>query len=82
MYEIAKPSAHAPLTAIQPTASFPEVRNGRQLAVDGPRRVPPRVQRVAGLLRRVFVFEARVDVADEICPIPVSMHRRRSESMV
>ena len=66
MNEIAEPAPHASFPAIQPTARLPEVRHGAELAVDGARGVPARVERVAGFLRRVFVFEARVDVADEI----------------
>lgn len=73
MYEITKPAPDAPLAAIQPTARFPEIGDGRQLAVDGPRGVPARVQRVAGLLRRVFVLEARVDIPNQIYPTAVSL---------
>ena len=67
MYEVAEPASDAPVPAVQPAARFPEVRHGRQFAVDGPRGVPAGVERIAGRLGRVFVFEARVDVADEIC---------------
>lgn len=68
MDEVAEAAAHAALAAVEAAAGFAEVRHRRQLAVDGPRRVPARVQRVAGFLRRVLVLEARVDVANEICP--------------
>ena len=64
VYEIAEPAPDAAFAAVEPTARFPEVGDGRELAVDGPRGVPAAVECVAGLLRRVFVFEARVDVAD------------------
>lgn len=67
MYEIAEPAPHAPFPAVEPTARLSEIGDGRKFAVDGPRGVPATVERVAGLLRRIFVLEARVDVADEIC---------------
>ena len=67
MNEIAKPASHTPFAAVQPAARFSEIRDGRQLAVDGARRVPAGVERVAGALRAVFVFEACVHVADEVC---------------
>lgn len=66
MNEIAEPPSHAPLPAVQAATRFPEIGHGTQLAVDGSRGVPARVERVAGFLRRVFVFEACVDVAYEI----------------
>lgn len=64
VYEVAEATPHAAFAAVEPAASFPEVGDGGQLAVDGPRGVPAAVEGVAGLLGRVFVFEARVDVAD------------------
>ena len=67
MNKIAKTPSHTSLPTVQPTTRFPEVCDGGELAVDGARGVPTRVERVAGGLRAVFVFEARVDVADEIC---------------
>lgn len=67
MYEIAKPTPHASFSAVQPTTRFSEIRHGAEFAVDRPRGVPARVKCVAGFLRRVLVFEARVDVTDEIC---------------
>ena len=66
MDEVAEPAPHAPFPAVEPAARFPEIGHGGQLAVDGPRGVPAAVERVAGLLRRIFVLEARVHVADEI----------------
>lgn len=63
MNEIAEPATHAPLTAVQPTTSFAEIGHGGKFAVYGAGGVPAGVQRVAGGLRRVFVFEACVDVA-------------------
>lgn len=66
MDEVAEAAAHATLAAVQAAARFPEVGDGRQLAVDGARRVPAAVEGVAGVLRRVLVFEARVHVADQI----------------
>lgn len=64
MYEIAKATAHTPFARVESTAGLAEVRHWRQLAVDGPRRIPAAVEGVAGFLRRVFIFEARVDVTD------------------
>jgi len=66
MNEIAEPPSNTSFSAIQSAASFAEIGNRGELAVDGACRVPARVQRVAGFLRRVFVLEARVDVANEI----------------
>lgn len=67
MNEIAEPAPDAPFAAVEPAARFSEVGDGRELAVDGAGGVPAGVEGVAGLLGGVFVFEARVDVADEIC---------------
>jgi len=66
MYEIAKASSHTAFTGVQSAACFAKVGDGGQLAVDGARGVPARVECVAGFLRRVFVFEARINVADQI----------------
>jgi len=70
--EIAEPASHAAFPAIEPAACLAEIRHRRQLAVDGPRGVPAGVEGVAGLLRRVLVFEACVDVADQIWGVRVS----------
>jgi hypothetical protein len=67
MNEIAEAASHTSFSTVQPTAGFAEIGDGRELAVDGACCVPARVQRIAGLLRRVFIFEACVDVANEIC---------------
>lgn len=64
MNEIAEPAADAALAGVEPAAGFAEVGDGREFAVDGAGGVPSAVQRVAGCLRRVFVFETGVDVAD------------------
>lgn len=64
MDEVAEAAADAALAAVEAAAGLAEVCHGREFAVDGPRGVPARVQRVAGGLRGVFVFEACVDVAD------------------
>ena len=66
MYKIAEPPSDTAFAAIQPATRFSEIGHGAELAVDGPGGVPARVERIAGLLRGVFVFEAGVDVADEI----------------
>ena len=67
MDEVAEAAADAALAAVEPAAGFAEVGHGRELAVDGAGGVPAAVEGVAGFLGRVFVFEARVDVADEVC---------------
>ena len=64
MYEITKAAAYTALAGIEPTAGLPEIRHGREFAVDGAGGVPARVEGVAGALRAVFVFEAGVDVSD------------------
>lgn len=66
MNEIAEASPDTAFAAVQTTAGFSEIGDGGELAVDGARGVPAAVEGVAGLLGRVFVLEARVDVADEI----------------
>ena len=67
MDEIAEPAPHASFPAVEAATGFSEIGDGGQLAVDGARGVPAAVKGVAGLLGRVFVFEAGVDVADEVC---------------
>lgn len=67
MYEIAEAAPHAAFAAVEPAAGFAEVGDGGELAVDGAGGVPAAVEGVAGLLGGIFVLEARVDVADEIC---------------
>ena len=79
MYKIAKPTPHASLSAVQPATRFSEIRHGTEFAVDRPRGVPARVECVAGLLRRVLVFEARVDVADEIC-VSINVSKKSPQS--
>lgn len=64
MYEIAEAASHTALSAVEPAACFSKIGHGRQFAVDGAGSVPAAVERVAGGLGRVFVLEARVDVAD------------------
>ena len=72
VYEIAKPTAHTALPAIEPTARFPKIRDGTQLAVHRLRGIPPAIQRVARLLRTVFVLEARVHVSDQVVVVVVA----------
>jgi len=87
MNEITETASHTSFSTVQPTTSFAEIGDGRELAVDGACCVPARVQRIAGLLRRVFVFEACVDVADEICTshhcqlIFLKRHEREKEGV-
>lgn len=64
MYEIAEAASDAAFAAVEAAAGFTEVGDGGEFAVDGAGGVPAGVEGVAGLLSRVFVFEARVDVAD------------------
>ena len=67
MNEVAKPAPHTSLPAVQATARFSEIGDGGEFAVDGARSVPAAIEGVAGLLGRVFVFEAGVDVTNEVC---------------
>ncbi len=67
MDEIAEPSSDTPFPTVETTTCFSEIGDRGELAVDGARSIPAAVEGVAGLLGRVFVFEARVDVADEVC---------------
>lgn len=67
MDEIAEAAADAAFAAVEAAARFPEIGDGGEFAVDGAGGVPARVEGVAGLLGGIFVFEARVDVADEVC---------------
>jgi len=66
MDEVAESTPYTALPAVQPTTRLSEIGHGGQFAVDGARGVPAGVEGVAGGLGRVFVLEARVDVADEI----------------
>lgn len=70
--EIAEPAPHTALTTVKTTTGFPEVRHGTQLAVDGARSVPAAIEVVAGLLRRLLVLEARVDVANQVVIVVVA----------
>jgi hypothetical protein len=64
MDEIAEAAPHTAFAAVEPTACFSEVCDGGEFAVYGTGGVPAGVEGVAGLLGRVFVFEAGVNVAD------------------
>lgn len=66
MNEIAESTPHTAFPTVQTTACFSEIGHGREFAVDGTGGVPARVERVAGLLGGIFVFETCIDVADEI----------------
>ena len=66
MDEVAESPPDTALPAIQPTTRLSEICHWGQFAVDGPGGVPAGVEGVAGRLGGVFVFEARVDIADEI----------------
>lgn len=67
MNEVAEAAAHTALAAIQATASLAEIRHGREFAVYGAAGVPATIECIAGFLRVLFVLEAHVHVADEIC---------------
>ena len=66
MDEIAEPAPHAAFPAVEPTARFPEVGDGGELAVDRAGGVPAAIERVAGLLRRILVLETGIDIAYQI----------------
>ena len=66
MNKIAEATSDTSFTTIQPTTGFAEIGDRRELTVDGARCVPAGVKRIAGFLRRVFVLEACIDVANEI----------------
>lgn len=66
MDEVAEAAPHAAFPAVEPAARFSEVRHGGEFAVYGAGGVPAGVEGVAGGLGGVLVFEAGVDVADEI----------------
>lgn len=67
MNKVAEAAADAALARVEAAAGLAEVGDGAELAVDGAAGVPAGVELVAGLLRGFLVFEARVDVADEVC---------------
>lgn len=67
MNEIAEAATHTSLATIKATTSFAEIGDRGQFAVDRATGVPAGVERVAGFLAVFFVFEAYVDVTDEIC---------------
>lgn len=66
MNKVAEPATNTTLAAIQPATRFAEIGNGGKLAVYRAAGVPTRVEGVTGGLGVFFVFEAHVDVADEI----------------
>lgn len=66
MDEIAEAATYAALARVKATAGFAEVGHRAQFAVDGSRGIPPTVELVTGLLRRIFVLESRVDVTDKV----------------
>lgn len=65
--KVAEAAADAALARVEAAAGLAEVGDGAELAVDGAAGVPAGVELVAGLLRGFLVFEARVDVAYEVC---------------
>jgi hypothetical protein len=72
--KIAKSSTHTPFARVQSATSFPEIRDGRELAVYWSSSVPAGVEGVASLLSRVFVLESSVNIANEMIVIVVANH--------
>ena len=68
--EVAEAAADAALARVEAAAGLAEVGDGGELAVDGAGGVPAAVEGLAGGGGGVFVFEAGVDVADEVCGKP------------
>jgi hypothetical protein len=66
VYEVAEAAADTAFAAVETTAGFAEIGDGRQFAVDGAAGVPARVEGVTGFLAVFFVLEAHIDVADQI----------------
>ena len=65
--EVAESTSRTSFTRVQSATRFAEVGDGTELAVDGSTGVPATVDIVARGLGAVFVFETRVDIADQIC---------------
>lgn len=66
MNEIAETASDTALTTIESAACFTEICHGTEFTVYRTSSVPATVELVAGSLCRVFVFEASVDIADEM----------------
>ena len=67
MHEVTETSAVTFTVLVLTTACFAEIRHGREFAVYRAAGVPAAVQCIASFLGVFLVFEADVDVADEIC---------------
>ena len=74
MNEVAEPTAHTSFAAVEPAARLAEVGDGAELAVDRARAIPATIQRIARLLRRVLVLEARIHVADQVIVVIIAHH--------
>lgn len=72
MNEITETPAYAAFTAVQPAAGFPKIGHRTEFAVNRARGIPAAVERVAGGLCRVFVFEPRVHVPDQVVIVVVA----------
>ncbi len=72
--EVAEPSSDTALSRIQSTTGLSEIRHGRKFAVDGPGGIPPAVKRVTRRLRRILVFESRINVANKMIIVIVANH--------
>ena len=72
MNKVAEPAAHTSFARVQSTACLAKICYRTQLAVDGARSVPPRVEVLAGLGRILLVLEASVHVADQVVIVVVA----------
>lgn len=72
MYKVTETSADTSLSTIESATSLSEICNRAEFAVDGSCSIPAAVQVIAGLLRRVLVLEARIDVADKMVVVVVA----------
>ena len=66
MYKVAEAATNTALSRVETAAGFAKVGYGAELTVYRSRGVPAAVELVAGLLGRLFVLEASVDVSDQI----------------
>lgn len=72
MNEIAETPSYTALPTIKSATSFPKIRHRTQFAINRPRRIPPRIQRITSLLRRILILEARVYIANQVVVVVVA----------